>query len=76
MTCRRAEAEGPKRSEKGRRAKDEWPAMIEALAAALLLGGINTLADFASAELELEARPIYVSASSLQPPAVKLGVGS
>ena len=34
--------------------------MIEALAAALLLGGINTLADFASAELKLEARPIYV----------------
>src|SRR4029453_4111840 len=34
--------------------------MIEALAAALLLGGINTIADFASTELKLEARPIYV----------------
>jgi hypothetical protein len=34
--------------------------MIEALAAALLLGGINTIADFALTELKLEARPIYV----------------
>ena len=36
--------------------------MIEALAAALLLGGINTIADFVSAELKPEARPIYVLA--------------
>ncbi len=36
--------------------------MIEALAAALLLGGINTIADFASAELKLAARPVYVLA--------------
>jgi hypothetical protein len=36
--------------------------MIEALAAAVLLGGINTIADFVSAELKLEARPIYVLA--------------
>jgi hypothetical protein len=36
--------------------------MIEALAAALLLGGINTIADFVSTELKLGARPIYVLA--------------
>ena len=34
--------------------------MLEALATALLLGGINTLADYASAELKLQSRPIYV----------------
>jgi len=34
--------------------------MIEALAAALLLGGLNTIADFVSAELKLETRPIYI----------------
>jgi hypothetical protein len=34
--------------------------MLEAFAAALLLGGINTIADFVSAELKLETRPIYV----------------
>jgi hypothetical protein len=33
--------------------------MIEALAAALLLGGVNTLSDFASSELRLETRRIY-----------------
>ena len=36
--------------------------MLEALAAAILLGGINTIADFASAELKLQARPIYAFA--------------
>jgi hypothetical protein len=36
--------------------------MLEAFAAALLLGGINTIADYISAELRLEARPIYVFA--------------
>ena len=36
--------------------------MLEALAAALLLGGINTIADAVSSELKLEARPIYVLA--------------
>jgi len=36
--------------------------MLEAFAAALLLGGINTLADFILSELKLAARPIYVFA--------------
>jgi hypothetical protein len=34
--------------------------MLEAVAAALLLGGINTIADFVSTELKLGERPIYV----------------
>jgi hypothetical protein len=36
--------------------------MIEAIAAALLLGGINTLADFAAVELRLTTRPVYAFA--------------
>jgi hypothetical protein len=36
--------------------------MIEAFAAALLLGGINTLADFISSEMRLQAKPIYMFA--------------
>ena len=36
--------------------------MIEALAAALLLGGINTIADFVSSEMRLQAKPIYAFA--------------
>jgi hypothetical protein len=36
--------------------------MLEALAAALLLGGINTIADYVALELKLQARPIYVFA--------------
>lgn len=36
--------------------------MLEALAAAILLGGINTIADVVSSELKLGARPIYVFA--------------
>jgi hypothetical protein len=36
--------------------------MLEALASAFLLGGINTLADFILSELKLQARPIYVFA--------------
>jgi hypothetical protein len=36
--------------------------MIEAIAAALLLGGINTLADFAAVELRLTTKPIYAFA--------------
>ena len=39
--------------------------MLEAFAAALLLGGINTIADTVSAELKLAARPIYVFARVL-----------
>ena len=34
--------------------------MLEALAAALLVGGINTIADALIAELKLDAKPIYV----------------
>ena len=34
--------------------------MIEAIATAILLGGINTLIDFGTTEYKLEARPIYV----------------
>ena len=34
--------------------------MLEAIAAALLLGGINTIADVTSTELKLETRPIYI----------------
>ncbi len=36
--------------------------MLEALAAALLLGGINTIADYVALELKLQSRPIYVFA--------------
>ena len=36
--------------------------MLEALATAVLLGGINTLADFASVELKLRAHPLYLAA--------------
>jgi hypothetical protein len=36
--------------------------MLEALAAALLLGGINTIADYISVEMRLQARPIYIFA--------------
>ena len=36
--------------------------MIEAIAAALLLGGINTIADVVSSELKLASRPVYVLA--------------
>ena len=36
--------------------------MIEALAAALLLGGLNTLADFISSEMRLQTKPIYAFA--------------
>lgn len=36
--------------------------MLEALAAALLLGGINTIADYISLELKLQSKPIYVFA--------------
>jgi hypothetical protein len=36
--------------------------MLEALAAALLLGGINTIADYVAIELKLQSRPIYVFA--------------
>src|SRR3954467_14104228 len=36
--------------------------MLEALAAALLVGVINTLGDYISVELKLEAKPIYVFA--------------
>ena len=36
--------------------------MLEALAAALLVGVINTLADYISAELKLESKPIYLFA--------------
>ncbi|MBW8860915.1 MAG: hypothetical protein JF601_00860 [Acidobacteria bacterium] len=36
--------------------------MLEALAAALLVGVINTLADYISVELKLQAKPIYVFA--------------
>lgn len=36
--------------------------MIEAFAAALLLGGINTIADYISLELKLQSKPIYVFA--------------
>ena len=34
--------------------------MLEAIAAALLVGGINTIADAVVAELKLDAKPIYV----------------
>ena len=34
--------------------------MLEALAAAFLVGGINTMADALIAELKLDAKPIYV----------------
>src|SRR3954468_19833711 len=36
--------------------------MLEALAAALLVGLINTLADYISVELKLQAKPIYLFA--------------
>src|SRR5262245_45406462 len=36
--------------------------MIEALATALLLGALNALLDFVTAELKLETRPIYILA--------------
>lgn len=36
--------------------------MLEAFAAALLLGGINTIADYAALELKLQSKPIYVFA--------------
>ena len=36
--------------------------MLEALAAALLVGLINTLADYISVELKLESKPIYLFA--------------
>jgi len=36
--------------------------MLEALAAALLLGGINTIADYIALELKLQSKPIYVFA--------------
>jgi hypothetical protein len=36
--------------------------MLEAVAAALLLGGINTIADYIALELRLESKPIYVFA--------------
>ena len=36
--------------------------MLEALAAALLLGGINTIADYLALELKLQSKPIYVFA--------------
>jgi hypothetical protein len=36
--------------------------MLEALAAALLVGLINTLGDYISVELKLEAKPIYLLA--------------
>ena len=36
--------------------------MLEALAAALLVGLINTLADYISVELKLQSKPIYVFA--------------
>jgi len=36
--------------------------MFEALAAALILGGINAIGDFVSAELRLTNRPIYMFA--------------
>lgn len=39
--------------------------MAEALAAALLLGGLSTLIDFATIELELQAQPLYVLARAL-----------
>lgn len=36
--------------------------MLEALATALLVGVINTLADYISVELKLESKPIYIFA--------------
>ena len=36
--------------------------MLEAFAAALLLGGINTIADYVALELKLQSKPIYVFA--------------
>jgi hypothetical protein len=39
--------------------------MIEALAAALLLGGINTIADYITLELRLQSSPIYMFARIL-----------
>lgn len=36
--------------------------MLEALAAALLVGVINTLADYISVELKLQSKPIYIFA--------------
>lgn len=36
--------------------------MLEAIATAILLGGLNSLLDFATAELKLETRPIFVMA--------------
>jgi hypothetical protein len=36
--------------------------MLEAIATAVLLGGINTLIDFVSLEFKLETRPIYLLA--------------
>ena len=36
--------------------------MLEALAAALLLGGINTIADYIAVELRLQSKPIYIFA--------------
>jgi hypothetical protein len=39
--------------------------VIEALAAALVLGGISTMFDVATAELELQGRPAYLLARTL-----------
>ena len=36
--------------------------MLEAFAAALLLGGINTIADYVALEFKLQSKPIYVFA--------------
>jgi hypothetical protein len=36
--------------------------MLEALAAALLVGVINTLSDYISVELKLQSKPIYIFA--------------
>ena len=36
--------------------------MLEAFAAALLLGGINTIADYVALEFKLQAKPIYIFA--------------
>jgi hypothetical protein len=39
--------------------------MLEAIAAAFLVGGINTIADAMIAELKLDAKPIYVFARAV-----------
>jgi hypothetical protein len=39
--------------------------MLEAIAAAFLVGGINTIADAVTSELKLDAKPIYVFARAV-----------